>query len=114
MSKLKPKSATSIISLYTDLDDENNSDIDSWSLVEKLTKIYTEAGFKTVFRDNCNKICEHTRYIKRKKEWMSINCLMLWREVRNLGKKLQKHQIIVIYFMHFHRLKNNFKRRASN
>ena len=26
---VEPKSATSIISLYTDLDDENNSDIDS-------------------------------------------------------------------------------------
>ena len=48
---VEPKSATSIISLYTDLDDENNSDIDS--LVEKLTTIYTEAGFKTVkFREN--------------------------------------------------------------
>ena len=42
---LEPKSATSIISLYTDLDDENNLDIDS--LVEKLTTIYTETGFKT-------------------------------------------------------------------
>ena len=32
---VKPKSTTSIISFYADLDDENNSDI--YSLVEKLT-----------------------------------------------------------------------------
>ena len=40
---------------HTNLD-ENNSDIDS--LVEKLTTICTEAGFKTVkFRENYNKTC---------------------------------------------------------
>ena len=63
---VEPKSATSIISLYTDLDDENNSDIDS--LVEKQITIYTEAGFRTVkFRENYNKTCKRTRDIKRKK-----------------------------------------------
>lgn len=54
--------STSIISLYADLDDENNLDIGS--LVEKLTSIYTEAGFKTEkFRDNCNTPCKRTRHI---------------------------------------------------
>ena len=43
---VEPKSTTSIISLYTDLDDVNNSDIDS--LVKKITTIYSEAGFKTL------------------------------------------------------------------
>ena len=38
---VEPKSTTSITSLYTDLDDENNSDIDL--IVEKLTIIYTAA-----------------------------------------------------------------------
>ena len=38
---MEPKSARNIISLYTDLDDENNSDIDL--IVEKLTIIYTAA-----------------------------------------------------------------------
>ena len=42
---VEQKSATRIFSLYTDLDNENNLDIDA--LVEKLTTINTEAGFKT-------------------------------------------------------------------
>ena len=40
---VEPKSATSIFSLYTVLNDDNNWDIDS--LVEKLKTICTEAGF---------------------------------------------------------------------
>ena len=95
---VEPKSTTSIISL----DDVNNSDIDS--LVEKITTIYPEAGFKTVkFRYNCNKTWKRRRHIKRKKEWMSNNCLMLRKRLEILVKKTSK--IIVIYFMHFHKLK---------
>ena len=65
------------------------------------------------FKENYNKSCKRTRHIKRKKEWMSNNCLMFRREVGNLGKKLQKSPNNCNLVHAFSQAKNEFHKKCK-
>lgn len=88
---LENGSINDILYLNTLLDDNNLKDIDF--LVSKTNDIYIKAASETmVYRkpSNLSRSYNKKKKAKPKKPWMSNDCLLLRREVRSLGKKLQK------------------------
>jgi hypothetical protein len=85
---LEKDSIDCIIYLNSLLDNDKFDDINV--LVSKMHNIYLNAASKTLIyarpRGPNNKI----KKAKPQKPWMSNNCLLLRRELRSLGKKLQK------------------------
>jgi hypothetical protein len=73
------------------VDDEHFMDIDS--IVGNINSIYKNAALQTLkFKKKGNHPSNKPRKVRRKKLWMSHDCLRLRTEVRFIGKKLQRKQ----------------------
>jgi hypothetical protein len=85
---LEKDSIYSIIYLNSLFDNDKFDDIDV--LVSKMNNIYLNAASKTLIYKRPRRPNNKIKKAKPKKPWMSNNCLLLRRELRSLGKKLQK------------------------
>ena len=70
------------------IEDDKFDDIDV--LVSKLNDIYLKAASKTLIYKRPRRPNNKIKKVKPKKPFISNNCLIIRREVRSLGKKLQK------------------------
>ena len=78
----------SILSLNNLLDNNNFNDTDF--IVNKLNDVYIQTAKNSMkFRPNKRFMSGRIK-AKPKKFWMSIDCLLLRKEVRSLGSKLSK------------------------
>jgi exonuclease III len=85
---LEKYSIDSIIYLNSLLDNDKFDDINV--LVSKMNNIYLNAASKTLIYKRPRRPNNKIKKAKPKKPWMSNNCLLLRRELRSFGKKLQK------------------------
>ncbi|CAG2223224.1 unnamed protein product [Mytilus edulis] len=86
---LHKESVNDILDLMNNIDDENCDDIDF--LVSSVNKIYVNAASQTlVLKKKSSRPSNKRKRAKPKKAWMSNDCLLLRKEVRSLGKRLQK------------------------
>ena len=80
------------ISKLDDLLDQVNDDntYDANNLVDKLSSIIISAASKSVPFKHA-KLTKSYRKNKQKPKWVTKDCLLLRKEVRNLGKKVHKY-----------------------